>query len=292
MGHLRKFIQLFSFLFLWATPLVSLEYELSIGAIFRDEGPYLKEWIEYHRLVGVEHFYLYNNLSKDKYREVLQPYIDQGIVDLVDIPRESESLHRWNAIQSGAYYQAIKKAKNESKWLAIIDIDEYLVPTEDVKLTELLKEYESYSGLAVNWVVFGTSHVEKIPSDRLMIETLVRRAPLSFTHNKYVKLIIQPKCVSGMPGPHTCTCTSQQPVVTPSLSPINSKKSATLDIAKIRINHYWTKDETFLYTVKLKRRNMGIWLRYIGDHIKSLNNETDDLILRYVPALRERVFAS
>ena len=37
------------------------KYKLSICAIFKNEANYLKEWIEYHRMVGVEHFYLYNS---------------------------------------------------------------------------------------------------------------------------------------------------------------------------------------------------------------------------------------
>ena len=36
-------------------------YDLSVCAIFKDEASYLKEWIEYHKLVGVQHFYLYEN---------------------------------------------------------------------------------------------------------------------------------------------------------------------------------------------------------------------------------------
>ncbi len=34
---------------------------MSLCAIFKDEADYLREWIEFHRIVGVEHFYLYNN---------------------------------------------------------------------------------------------------------------------------------------------------------------------------------------------------------------------------------------
>ena len=37
---------------------------LSICAIYRDEAPYLVEWIEFHRLVGVEHFYLYDGFKR------------------------------------------------------------------------------------------------------------------------------------------------------------------------------------------------------------------------------------
>ena len=32
------------------------KYQVSICAIFKDEAPYIKEWIEFHKIVGVEHF--------------------------------------------------------------------------------------------------------------------------------------------------------------------------------------------------------------------------------------------
>ncbi len=67
-----------------ATP----KHYVSICAIFRDEAPFLEEWIEYHRMIGVEHFYLYNHLSADHYYEVLRPYIQEGIVELKDWPIE------------------------------------------------------------------------------------------------------------------------------------------------------------------------------------------------------------
>ncbi len=34
------------------------KYYFSICAIFKDESLSIKEWIEYHKLIGVEHFYL------------------------------------------------------------------------------------------------------------------------------------------------------------------------------------------------------------------------------------------
>lgn len=65
------------------------KYDISICAIFRDEADYLREWIEYHRLAGIEHFYLYNNFSKDNYLEILEPYLEKDIVTLTqwEIPR-------------------------------------------------------------------------------------------------------------------------------------------------------------------------------------------------------------
>jgi hypothetical protein len=31
---------------------------LSICAMYRNEAPYLREWVAFHRLMGVERFYL------------------------------------------------------------------------------------------------------------------------------------------------------------------------------------------------------------------------------------------
>lgn len=47
--------------------------------IFKDEAPYLEEWIEYHRLVGVDRFYLYDNNSSDDYMDRIRRYVDEGI---------------------------------------------------------------------------------------------------------------------------------------------------------------------------------------------------------------------
>ena len=67
-----------------------LMYNLVICAIFKNEARYLKEWVEYHRMVGVEHFYLYNNDSTDNYKEELKYYLDNNIVTLTDVPGEKQ----------------------------------------------------------------------------------------------------------------------------------------------------------------------------------------------------------
>ena len=46
---------------------INKKYNLSICAIFKNEAKYLKEWIEYHRIFGVDHFYLYNIGSRDSF---------------------------------------------------------------------------------------------------------------------------------------------------------------------------------------------------------------------------------
>ena len=41
------------------------KYYLAVCAIAKNEGPYFREWIEWHRKQGVEKFYIYDNESND-----------------------------------------------------------------------------------------------------------------------------------------------------------------------------------------------------------------------------------
>lgn len=50
-----------------------MKYRVSLCLIFKNEAPFLKEWLDYHLTIGVDHFYLYNNNSDDDFKRVLRP---------------------------------------------------------------------------------------------------------------------------------------------------------------------------------------------------------------------------
>lgn len=125
------------------------QYEISICAIFKNESPYLKEWIEYHLIVGVDHFYLYNNNSEDAYRDVLQPYIDKGIVTLIEWP--------YNQAQLKAYADCIEQRRHEANWIGFIDLDEFVVPKETNELKSFFRKFENRPSVKLYWQLFGSS---------------------------------------------------------------------------------------------------------------------------------------
>ncbi len=57
------------------------EYYLAVCAIAKNEGAYFEEWIEWHRKLGVEKFYIYDNESTDNTKEILAPYVESGLVE-------------------------------------------------------------------------------------------------------------------------------------------------------------------------------------------------------------------
>ncbi len=263
------------------------DYDICICAIFRDEAPYLKEWIEFHRLVGVQKFYLYNNFSTDNYKEVLQPYINEKIVILSEWPRDFMS-----GAQQKAYQDAINKLKYKTKWIAFIDIDEFLFPVNSKNLVIFLKDYEECASVCVNWQLYGTSFVEKIPEGKLLIESLCRKAPKDYQENSHVKSIVRPEFVKSFSNPHCFNLTPGFFQVDADHQEFSGACSPNILVDKIRINHYWARDEDFFRKVKLKRNLEGI--QKMKKRLGVLNSEedTDRDIFKFVQKLRKRVFES
>lgn len=126
------------------------KYKVAICAIFQDEADYLEEWIEFHRIVGVDHFYLYNNFSKDNYLEILMPYIEKEIVTLSDWPIPQG--------QMSAYKDCVERYGCEANWIGFIDLDEFVVPNKYNNIYEFLKQFEKNRPLVLMyWKIFGTS---------------------------------------------------------------------------------------------------------------------------------------
>ena len=268
------------------------KHTLAICAIFRNEAPYLKEWIEFHRLVGVEKFYLYNNCSTDDFAKVLNPYVEKGEVELIDWPYDHQDASQWSPIQNRAYNHCLRKVHIEVKWLAILDVDEFLFPVKTNNLKDFLKNYDSYGALAVNWQMYGTSNVSKIPANKLMIEMLNLKAPTDYSANQHVKSIVRPELVRRSKGPHFCVFNGGSFQVNPDKKTFEGAIAPYVSVNKIRINHYWTRDLDFFNNVKVKRREgwqeglSGIMQRH-----DEVNKVFDDSISRFVPALRKRMFS-
>ncbi len=264
------------------------QYELSVAAIFQNEERFLKEWLDYHKAVGVEHFYLYNNLSMDNYLAILKPYIDRGEVELYDWPYRNPDGNEkeWTRIQSAAYRHALDLARNRTKWLAIIDTDEFILPMKTDKVTTFLKDYEDASGILINWQIFGTSNVQRIPDDKLMIETLLYKSPEDHEMNSFCKSICRPERVRTCNDPHTMVYYPWWFSIGPDKKTFHWKfhKTRKPQIDVIRINHYWARDEEFFQKVKLVRYlRWGINPDGCLQRNRDANQVRDTEILRFAP---------
>lgn len=244
-------------------------YQLAVCAIMKNEGPYLREWIEHHRLVGVEKFYLYNNDSTDDTVEILKPYVKSGLVELVDFPGDKK--------QIPAYNDCVARHKMDTKWLAFIDLDEFIIPDRcgNTIMDFLDKQPESVTQVWIRWVMYGSNGHKKKPQG-LVSESYTHRARKQTWH---YKSIVNPRVVFS-------TSCHQQVV---------AKRTKLIPTKEIRINHYFCKSWEE-YSTRAARGsayggNAAGAKRYTSAFFEARDkNEVEDRIMdKYLPELRKRL---
>lgn len=150
------------------------KYYLTILAMIKDDEASLSEWLEHHIAHGVEHFYLIDDKSTDKSRAVLDSYVQKGIVSFYDPPYQSQQYR-----QAAGFKNTMINimSKNEARWIALLDVDEYLYSPSEFDLKVVLKKHEDLATIGLSWMWFGSSgHVQQPAS---IVQSFVNRANLT-----------------------------------------------------------------------------------------------------------------
>ena len=268
---------------------------VAICAIFRNEAPYLQEWIAFHQIVGVSRFYLYNNFSEDDYLSVLQPFIDRGEVILKEWPQMPGLMQSYN--------DCVHTFHPSEDWIAFIDIDEFLFSPASETIGEALEVIEPRgSAVAVNWMLFGASGEESY-QEGLVVERFTWRPSADFLMplpscgpglhmgNRHVKCVVRTKeFESAGNNPHyfntsrgTYTENNEE------LTPWQPFASLYPSHRYLRLNHYRTKSrEEFVSRIRYRADGIPPGDPAEFDWYQARDVE-DREIQRFLPQLRERL---
>lgn len=210
---------------------------LAIVAIAKNEGDYIEEWIAYYKTVGVNRVYLYENNGTDNMREKIQSYIDNGFVVYHNFPGEAKQLP--------AYNHAIQKYGHKTRYMAMVDCDEFLVPTKDkfnlfAAVSEVFASSHHSGGIGVNWCVFGSGgKIEKEPG--LLMERFQMRAKDDAWNNKLIKTIVDPRLVKKFVSPHFAIFRFGSWCVDTKGKRVGTWYIDDVDFSVLRCNHYFCK---------------------------------------------------
>ena len=232
-----------------------------------------------------------DHLSTDYPQGVLEPYIQRGQVTLMrwdqELPPPGTGDHSQVFVNMGN--SVLARYRHESKWLAVIDSDEFLVPAPSLSIVQVLSSYEQHAAVAVNWQMFGTSNVEKIPDDRLMTESLTRRAPRDYGDNAHVKVIIQPSLTTGLQI-HNAHYVGNLFAVNTNGEKVVGAFNRPILTDKLRLHHYVLRDRDFMLKEKVPRRKkFNHDPSAVFQWEVDMNQQLDLTMMAYVPILRKRL---
>jgi glycosyltransferase involved in cell wall biosynthesis len=254
----------------------------------RDEQDILLEWMAFHLSVGFEHLIIIDNGSRDRTPEIIRNFIDQNSVTYLFQPSGNPTEF---------VTTTIKTFGQNFRWMAFIDADEFLYPSEGGDIRHVLSGFEDVSGVGVYWHTYGSSgHIEK-PAG-LTIENMTRRANSDFIKNKHVKSIVNPRNVIMPLGSHICKLAGsfvdekRRPLHDGPPHGFYEEMSPSHQI--LRINHYHVRSRA-QYIEKSKRGYFGMHDDKISELTGSLdmmwrehdmNDVFDDSAKKYIPLMR------
>lgn len=276
------------------------DIRMALVLIIKNEARYVREWIEFHNMLGVEHFYIYDNESTDNLSEVLRPYVEKGLVTLQSWPGKIAQLPSYNHALS--YY------KMDCEYMGFIDTDEFLFPIEGMSLPDTIdKVFYDYEhqiahplkagGVGVNWRTYGTSHIAE-PVEGLVIENFKLRGYDNYSGNIHIKSIVKPMLVKCfLSNPHSVVYNDSDTFTISehgSMIPLAFFYDGHCDI--LRINHYYSRSEKDLY-IKMNVRGWADlteetekeYAAGYNERLQACNDIRDDIMDRFIEPLKRRM---
>jgi hypothetical protein len=207
------------------------EHTLSLLAQFKNETMTMKTWLDHYINQGVDKFYLIDNASDDNPLEILQPYIDSGIVKYFYKPEKH--------VQTENYRKIIESEglKDKTKWLIICDLDEFYYGVGQ-RLKDTMDSYSEYDIIYSNWRMFGTDGNIKHPSN--IIKSIVWRTPEISQPTKY---IVKPSKIINLEDVE--------------VHRVNNIDNIKYENDNIRLNHYPLQSLEFYQKVKMTRGDVA-----------------------------------
>ncbi len=227
-------------------------YYLAVCAIAKNEGPYFEEWIEHHRRLGVEKFYIYDNESTDNTKEILAPYIESGLVEYKFQPGTKQQLP--------AYDHCLDTHRLEARWIAVIDLDEFILPIKDKTITEFLKRFEEYPVVEINWLIYGSGGAKKKEEGTVM-ERFTKHSLPNHISNRHVKSIVNPRRIFSLIGAHEAARISGKAVDSHGMPIRKNFRDREPQHDVIRINHYAVKSYEEFFGKRSRGRVRGVNIR-------------------------------
>lgn len=268
---------------------------IAIATVLKNEENYVAEWASFHRAVGVRHFIVYDDGSTDRTVAILRDLLPQDELTIfpwrfgmVDVSM-GLSLNK----QTLAFAHAILNFGGAFRWMAFIDVDEFILPKTGGTIEQALVGAGGFPNISLPWHMFGTSGHKTRPGEAMTRSYTMRAAdPLSRLKNtSNFKCIVDPCAVSEVSVHHFQTREHGDRTANDAglVVPLAKRKDPSFYSSRnLQLNHYYTKSEEE-FAAKLARgpaspASRERYSERLNIAIKNIesNQVADDAMIRFL----------
>jgi hypothetical protein len=229
--------------------------KIALVCIAKDEDNYIEEWINYHFKLGFDKIFIYENNWRCKL----------DIPNVVKIPFDGELK------QVEAYNSFLKNYKSDFDWVGFIDVDEFLVLSEDKIVKDFFNRFNKMPGVAVNWFLFGDNSLERVENNEFsLIKRFTKRQSTPNDHIKsFINLKVSESFVMNVHNP-SMKISNQE------FELFNGPFCKNCSTKYAQINHYFCKTiDEFKLKVEKGRADVNLKRNY-NEHSSHNFNEVED----------------
>ena len=156
----------------------------NVLAVFKNECRALPEWIDHYLSEGANRIVLVNNNSTDGWEDSCADYMNNNRVTFLEDNR------KWSQVE--IYDDVFFKIKQETHFLLVCDLDEFVYPQHTFKTIEeylaFLKRINFEGCIKIPWKAFGSSGHKKHPNGGIIKNFIYRRKYKNSSHTlvKYI----------------------------------------------------------------------------------------------------------
>ena len=146
----------------------------AIVTTMKNEGPFILEWLAYHRAIGVDDFLIYTNDCTDGTDTMLMLLQEKGIVQHRENPFRTMDLKPQHAALQAAEDEPIMQ---NCGWGICMDVDEFInIKVGDGTLGALYAAMGEANMISLTWRLFGNADVHDY-KDEFLIDQFTACAP-------------------------------------------------------------------------------------------------------------------
>ena len=182
---------------------MSSKTKVAVVTLAKNENHYIREWIEYHKSIGVDKFYIGDNneVGDDSLTKVLEDYIKDEIVNVIDIRGQIRPQRRFLSL-------TISNISEGYDWVGVFDIDEFVRLNGFDNIGNFLSQekFSNIGQVGLYWKYYTDNGLLDVVDDNYSITRFtepINKIPYSgkaFIHTNRSKFYgqVRPHGVNGM----------------------------------------------------------------------------------------------